>query len=116
MGYREEYFKHNPGVAMPFKRERYYMCCRCHKWFPKSQIDVDHIIPQNKNGSDALYNLQAMCRHCNRSKQDNQSGFDTAKAVFGAAMHGDLGTLMKGSLVYEAEKALGIKKKRKKRK
>ena len=34
-------------------------------------MDVDHIIPQNYGGSDALYNLQGLCKHCNRSKQDS---------------------------------------------
>jgi 5-methylcytosine-specific restriction endonuclease McrA len=64
MGYREKYFKENKGFMGK------YRCVRCGKWFPKDQIDIDHIIPKSKGGSDALYNLQAMCRHCNRSKNN----------------------------------------------
>ncbi|OOO00395.1 MAG: hypothetical protein ATN35_07600 [Epulopiscium sp. Nele67-Bin004] len=62
MGYRENYFKENTGFMGKWK------CVRCKKWFPKEQIDIDHIIPKSKGGSDKLYNLQAMCRKCNRSK------------------------------------------------
>lgn len=65
MGYREEYFKHNK----PFLGK--YRCVRCGHWFKKSEIDVDHIIPRHKGGPDAVWNLQAMCKHCNRSKQDS---------------------------------------------
>ncbi|MCI6190043.1 MAG: HNH endonuclease [Clostridium sp.] len=39
--------------------------------FSKGDIDIDHIIPQNYGGSDNLNNLQCMCKHCNRSKQDD---------------------------------------------
>lgn len=63
--YREKYFKENKSV---FGK---YQCTRCKQWFPKSQIDIDHIIPQSKGGTDDLWNLQAMCYHCNRSKQDS---------------------------------------------
>ena len=36
-------------------------------------MDVDHIIPQKYGGSDALFNLQGLCKHCNRSKQADLS-------------------------------------------
>ena len=37
----------------------------------KGDVDIDHIIPQSYGGGDQLNNLQCMCRHCNRSKQDD---------------------------------------------
>jgi 5-methylcytosine-specific restriction endonuclease McrA len=61
--YRKKYFDSNKGL---FGR---YRCNRCGKWFKKSDIDVDHIIPQSRGGTDDLWNLQALCKHCNRSKQ-----------------------------------------------
>lgn len=61
--YRDKWFKNNPPV---FGK---YRCVRCGGWFPKEEIDIDHIIPQSKGGTDDLINLQAMCKHCNRSKQ-----------------------------------------------
>lgn len=68
MGYREKWFKNNPSFMGK------YRCVQCGGWFKKSEIDIDHIIPQSYGGSDDLYNLQAMCKHCNRSKQNNLNG------------------------------------------
>ena len=33
-------------------------------------MTIDHIKPKSKGGSDALDNLQPMCRHCNHLKKD----------------------------------------------
>lgn len=54
-----------------------YQCVRCKRWFDKGDIDIDHIIPQSKGGDSTRYNLQCMCKHCNRSKQDDTS--DTSR-------------------------------------
>ncbi len=72
MGYREDYFEHHKS------NHGWYTCVRCGGKFRKSEIDIDHIIPQRYGGSDHLNNLQCMCKHCNRSKQDDV-GFDTVK-------------------------------------
>ena len=48
-----------------------YLCIIQHL---KRDIDIDHIIPQKYGGSDELYNLQCMCKHCNRSKQAKLKG------------------------------------------
>ena len=67
-GYREKWFNNNPSFLGK------YRCAECGEWFPKSQIDIDHIIPQAKGGTDDLWNLRATCKHCNRSKQDSLDG------------------------------------------
>ncbi len=51
----------------------WYTCARCGKKFRKSDMDVDHIVPQSCGGSGSRYNLQLLCKHCNRSKQDDTS-------------------------------------------
>ena len=45
MGYREEWFKANSNPL------NLYMCSCCHKMYKKSDIDIDHIIPQNQGGT-----------------------------------------------------------------
>lgn len=63
--YRDEWFKNNES------NHGWYTCVRCGKKLRKGYVDIDHIIPRNRGGSDNLNNLQCMCRHCNRSKQDD---------------------------------------------
>ena len=38
----------------------------------KGRIEVDHVVPQSKNGSDRVSNLVTSCRKCNQ-KKDNRS-------------------------------------------
>lgn len=61
--YRNKWFANNKPVLGK------YRCAHCKKMFPKEQIDIDHIIPKKYGGTDDLSNLQALCYHCNRSKQ-----------------------------------------------
>ena len=72
MGYREIYFDKNKS------NHGWYTCVRCGKKLRKSDVDIDHIIPQSRGGSDNILNLQCMCKTCNRSKQ-NSMGLDTVK-------------------------------------
>jgi diadenosine tetraphosphate (Ap4A) HIT family hydrolase len=36
-------------------------------------LEVDHIVPRNRNGTDDEFNLQALCFSCNATKRDRDS-------------------------------------------
>ncbi len=63
MGYRENWFAENKSD------HGWYTCAKCGKKIRKAEVDIDHIVPQKYGGSDKLFNLQCLCKHCNRSKQ-----------------------------------------------
>lgn len=118
MGYRETYFNNTPSIMGK------YRCVRCGGLFPKSEIDVDHRISKRMGGTDDLYNLQAMCKHCNRSKRDKSSGTEVAQTVIQAGLSGisqngvqggvsNLAKIGKSIATQKTKDALGIKYKRK---
>lgn len=82
MGYRETFFRNTPSVMGK------YQCACCGRWFTKKYIDVDHRISKRHGGTDALWNLQAMCRHCNRSKRERTSNEEVAQTVITGAVSG----------------------------
>lgn len=63
MSYRDEWFANNESD------HGWYTCAKCGKKIRKADADIDHIVPQKYGGSDKLFNLQCLCKHCNRSKQ-----------------------------------------------
>ena len=63
MGYREDWFAENKSD------HGWYTCAKCGKKIRKSEVDIDHIIPQKYTKIDHVGNLQCLCKHCNRSKQ-----------------------------------------------
>ena len=44
------------------------VCVGCDTHFPFRIMEVDHILPKSRGGTDAAENLQLLCSHCNRSK------------------------------------------------
>lgn len=51
-----------------FKRDR-YRCRICGA--SGVELELDHRVPVGQGGSDALDNLQTLCRECNRGKRDS---------------------------------------------
>jgi len=46
-----------------------YQCQSCHKIdISAKSLQVDHIIPLDKGGTNDLSNLQTLCAKCNREK------------------------------------------------
>ena len=44
------------------------VCAGCDTHFPFKVMEVDHVLPRSKGGSDHYENLQLLCTHCNKSK------------------------------------------------
>lgn len=51
------------------------------------KMEVDHIRPWSQGGSDEVWNLQATCRPCNRTKSASMSGHDSFVSVKNAIFH-----------------------------
>lgn len=120
---RQMFVKANPGVRLPGYNGYWYRCAKCGKWcgrpgreranIPEDcKMEVDHRLPKRKGGTDDLWNLQSLCKPCNRGKSANQTSFETADTVIRATMNGDLHKVVGGVLLQKAKDALGIKYKR----
>lgn len=53
-----------------YKRDK-FQCQGCGKKEDKTQLNIDHIIPLAKGGSNDLSNLQTLCYQCNQRKKAN---------------------------------------------
>ena len=50
-----------------FKRDN-YRCRECGATNKETTLEIDHIVPVSKGGSNNITNLQTLCKKCNRSK------------------------------------------------
>lgn len=69
---------HVPGRRITFSRrsrvfERDYATCVCCGFFPHTErdsglLEIDHIVPFARGGTNAIDNLQVLCERCNNMK------------------------------------------------
>jgi len=52
-----------------FKRDN-YTCVYCGRKPPEVKLEVDHVLPKSKGGSDDIDNLATSCFDCNHGKRD----------------------------------------------
>ena len=54
-----------------FKRDG-YRCCECGASKDETSLEIDHILPVAKGGTNDIDNLQTLCRECNRMKHTDE--------------------------------------------
>ena len=59
-----------------FKRDK-FKCQYCGEEAPNVILEVDHIVPVSKGGTNDIFNLVTSCRDCNRGKSDKKLDDDT---------------------------------------
>ncbi|MBD2654847.1 HNH endonuclease [Synechocystis sp. FACHB-383] len=63
-----------PRIPIPVSVREYifqrdnYRCCSCGLGLGETALQIDHIIPLAKGGSNDMSNLQTLCQGCNSSK------------------------------------------------
>ena len=97
---RRMYITYNPGVRRIGHKGWWYRCAHCHKWCGRAGgekagikeheiMEVDHIRPWSQGGSNELWNLQPLCRPCNRKKSSDITLRDNIKIAKNNVLHGD---------------------------
>ncbi len=54
-------------------------CAGCRGHFEFRGLEVDHIVPRSRGGTDHRSNLQMLCSHCNRIKGDRDQAYLVAR-------------------------------------
>lgn len=63
---------HHHGAAQQLRRATNQLgaalCAACDKIYHAAELEVDHITPLGRNGSDTTGNVQLLCRTCHAAK------------------------------------------------
>ena len=51
-----------------------YRCVFCGVSARKAELEIDHIVPFSNGGSNAMNNLQTLCKACNQGKSNRFPG------------------------------------------
>jgi hypothetical protein len=95
---RQKFVAAHPGVRLAGRGGYWYRCAHCGKWCGRpgrehayipedSKMEVDHIQSWSHGGSDNIYNLQPLCKPCNRVKSATPTLKDNVKCVGNAVLH-----------------------------
>ena len=74
------------GAPIPYRQNKHVLygkqegrCNGCQTDFPFKIMEVDHVIPQSRGGTDHVDNLQLLCSSCNRIKGDRPQAYLVAR-------------------------------------
>jgi 5-methylcytosine-specific restriction endonuclease McrA len=123
---RQMFVRANPGVRIPGRKGYWYRCAHCGRLCGRpggehaniqdyEKMEVDHIQSWANGGSDALWNLQPLCKPCNRSKSSNPTLKDNVKIAGNAIFHPLDSTANIGRKAFRQNKVLktlGLNKRR----
>jgi len=128
---RNIFIKNNPGKKLLGREGYWYRCAHCGKWCGRtgqkesnfwtkiripenSKMEVDHIKPWIDGGSDKLWNLQPLCKECNREKSNKVKFKDKVKIFKNNIIHFDLipSLIRKSARNNRVLKTVGITKRR----
>ena len=95
---RQMFVRYYPGVRRFGLKGYWYRCAHCGNWCGRPgrehanipdymKMEVDHIVPWSRGGSDSIHNLQALCKPWNRNKKANPTFGDNVKSVGNAVFH-----------------------------
>ena len=73
-------------VPIPYRKQKHVLfgrqegrCGGCKVEFLFRIMEVDHVVPRSRGGSDHLENLQLLCPNCNRIKGDRDMAYLVAR-------------------------------------
>ena len=85
-----------------FKRDG-FTCRYCGKRPPETVLEVDHIIPRSKGGTDIIENLVTSCFECNRGKSNRMLHELTPEMQENAALLKEKNEQMKAFYKYQKD-------------
>lgn len=65
MAYRKNYKELSNAIKRRIKQRDKHQCVKCGS---RNDLEVDHIIADAKGGSNAMNNLQTLCKDCHSIK------------------------------------------------
>lgn len=93
------------GMRFQILERDSYTCRFCGKRAPETELEVDHVMPRSKGGSDDTSNLVTACRDCNRGKGDRV--IDLSRTDWNALMGKFFHTLCSGGRVQQQGQIIG---------